>query len=208
MRNQLIILSLGITLGGAGISLAGKKEELKSTDLKLKYQPKDVESFFSKPKLRTLEKEEAPHESQEEDLDPTPEAMEKSFESALQEMTKMRQQTMKLFDDWVAGMDPFQGHINPQHEIARINEREDDHFIYFEIPIKNLKKEKLKVNIANGMVQVTGQIEKKKQGKHASSYYSSSFHRSFPVPAGVDADKVQMSQEKDQLVVKFPKVKS
>lgn len=39
------------------------------------------------------------------------------------------------------------------------------------------------------------------------NYFLSTFHRSFPVPVGVDADQFKMEQE-GKIILKFPKKKS
>jgi HSP20 family molecular chaperone IbpA len=92
------------------------------------------------------------------------------------------------------------------NDVGEIKRREDEKFVYYEIPIKGLKKEKLNVKVSGGQIHVSGQTENKSDDGSSSTFLTSSFHRSFPVPADVDANKVQMENASDRLVIKFPKV--
>lgn len=49
---------------------------------------------------------------------------------------------------------------------------------------------------------------KQREEQGTSSYYSSSFQRSFPIPPRVDAEKFTMEQEDKKIVIKFPKIKA
>lgn len=90
-------------------------------------------------------------------------------------------------------------------DAGEVKKREDKNFIYYDIAIKDLDKEKLKVKVEDGQISISGQTEKKSEENGSGSFYSSSFHRSFPAPPEVDADKFQMEQLKDTLTLKFPK---
>lgn len=95
---------------------------------------------------------------------------------------------------------------NFQDDIAgAMKEREDDKYIYYEIDTENQTPKELKVNVQGGQLSITGKIESKNESDDSSSFYSSSFHRSFPVPENVDADKMRMEQENNKIVLKFPK---
>lgn len=62
------------------------------------------------------------------------------------------------------------------------------------------EKQRLDINIENGMVSVQGKVEKKTS--HGSSI--SSFSNSFNVPMDCDASKVQMDQKDGKIHVFFP----
>lgn len=62
------------------------------------------------------------------------------------------------------------------------------------------EKQRLNINIENGMVSVQGKVEKKTE--HGSSI--SSFSNSFNVPMDCDASKVQMDQKDGKIHVFFP----
>ncbi len=123
-------------------------------------------------------------------------------------------------DDPFAGMmddDPFEQMRKMQEQLRRsmlhgmngmhantgeIRQREDKDFVYYDISIKGLDPRKLNVKVSDGQVIVDGQTQSGDQG---AAFFTSSFHRSIPVPEGVDGNRVQMEQDKDRLTLKFPK---
>jgi HSP20 family molecular chaperone IbpA len=128
-----------------------------------------------------------------------------------EEMRRMRERMLKDFERPDEGTGLFDSWYKKKFgggDVGEITKREDDQFVYYDIAIKGLDQNKLNVKVENGQIEISGQIEKKSQDENAGSFFSSSFHRSFPTPPDVDPNKVQMEQEKDKLVVKFPKMKS
>ncbi len=93
----------------------------------------------------------------------------------------------------------------PDVTAAEVKTREDKDFVYYDIPIKDLNREKLKVKVEDGQISISGQVEKKSEEEGSASYYTSSFHRTFPAPAQVDSERFQLEQMNDTLTLKFPK---
>lgn len=125
-----------------------------------------------------------------------------------EQMRKMRKRMMKDFDEIDNGGGMFDSWYRKRFgggDAGEVTKREDKDFIYYDIAIKDLNKEKLNVKVENGQITISGQVEKKSEENGNGSYFSSSFHRSFPAPPDVDADKVQMESSKDKLILKFPK---
>lgn len=95
---------------------------------------------------------------------------------------------------------------------VEIDQREDDKFVYVEIESKFIDPESVQVELNNGMISVSGKmrVENEQKGANGSarSVMISSFHQAFPVPDGVDADGMQLEQNKTKLVLKFPKLTS
>jgi HSP20 family molecular chaperone IbpA len=123
-------------------------------------------------------------------------------------MRKMREQMMKEFDQPEEGsgiFDSWYKHKFGGGDAGEIKKREDTDFIYYDIAVKDVGKDKLNVRVANGQIEISGQIEKRSDDNGQGTYFSSSFHRSFPLPPDVDGNKVQMEQNKDLLTLKFPK---
>ncbi|MDG0815811.1 Hsp20/alpha crystallin family protein [Bdellovibrio svalbardensis] len=95
-----------------------------------------------------------------------------------------------------------------------ISKREDDGFIYYDIRINDLNPTSIDTKVENGYVTITGTVEKKNQDIGTDEtdristlhFYKSTFNRTFPLPDNVNADKMQMTPEKDKIVLKFPKV--
>ncbi|MEZ4815082.1 MAG: Hsp20/alpha crystallin family protein [Bdellovibrionota bacterium] len=128
------------------------------------------------------------------------------FESMRQMRDKMEKQFQTpnegrgIFDSW------FQKRFGGG-SAEEITQREDDQFVYYELKVMGLDQEKVRVSVSDGQLSISGKVEKKTEADGSANYFSSSFHRSFPVPAGVDSTKVQMEQEKDKIIIKFPKLK-
>ena len=139
----------------------------------------------------------------------------KSSKSPFDEMKKMQESMMKqfgfpddesgsgIFDSWFkkkfGGGDP-----------GDVQVREDEDFVYYDVIIKNLSDQKLEIRVEEGQIKISGTIEKKSEdnGKNGSSrqFSSSTFHRSFPVPHGVDSTKAEMEHDGDKIIIKLPKV--
>jgi HSP20 family molecular chaperone IbpA len=109
-----------------------------------------------------------------------------------------------IFDSWFK--ERFGG-----GEPGDIQTREDEDFVYYDVAIKNLSNKKLDIQVEGGQIMISGTIEKRSDDKgkntNSSQFYSSTFHRSFPVPFGVDGNKVQIEHEGEKIIIKFPKIK-
>lgn len=126
-----------------------------------------------------------------------------------EQMRKMRKRMMKDFDAVENGGGIFDSWYRKRFgggHAGEVTQREDKDYVYYDIAIKDLNKEKLNVKVENGQISISGQTEKKSQENGDAAFFSSSFHRSFPEPPDVDAKKVQMESSQDKLTLKFPKV--
>jgi HSP20 family protein len=86
-----------------------------------------------------------------------------------------------------------------------VETREDDEFVYYDIAIPGVDPKNLQVTIENGQLSISGKSEQKSDESGTGVYYSSQFHRTFPVPPNTDSDKVQVDSGKDKITLKFPK---
>jgi HSP20 family protein len=140
----------------------------------------------------------------------------RSSKSPFEEMRRMQESMMRQFDQFDS--DPGGGMFGSWFkkrfgggEPGDIQTREDDDFIYYDVVIKDLSNKKLDIKVESGQIMISGTIEKRSDDKgkqgNSSQFYSSTFHRSFPIPYGVDGDRVQMEQEDEKIIIKFPKIK-
>ena len=79
----------------------------------------------------------------------------------------------------------------------KITRRETKTHIYYDVPIAGLKKEDLHIQVGDGMITVSGKIERED--------LFSSFRKSFSIPEGVHAEQARILPEADSLVIEFPK---
>ncbi len=131
-----------------------------------------------------------------------------------QQMQKMRSQMEKQMAAAAqAGGQSFTFSVGGNsNDIA---EREDAGFVYYDIKIADLDATSINTKVENGYLTISGTIEKKTgdgsgggNGFSAQTIFKSSFNRTFPLPEEVDAAKMEMTSEKDKVILKFPKVKS
>ncbi|MGB0454440.1 MAG: Hsp20/alpha crystallin family protein [Bacteriovoracaceae bacterium] len=91
----------------------------------------------------------------------------------------------------------------------KVEEHEDDDFKYVEILADGIDKNSIKIDIANGMISISGEIRKtednQSSGSRSMSSYVSSFSRSFNIPYGVSEENVKIDTEDNKIVIKFPK---
>ena len=114
-------------------------------------------------------------------------------------MAKMEEEMLSQLQDDRSGGFAFS-------QDTDIQQREDNKFVYYTIQLKDINRESLKVNIENGQVNLTANIEKKSNSRNGSNTMVSIFERSFPLPGNIDSDKLEISQEKEKIILKFPKL--
>lgn len=123
----------------------------------------------------------------------------------LKDFDKMRK---RLFEDF--GEEPkwngsWFGKRIQSDSSFEITQKEDDKSVYFEIPLKGLKNEKVNVAIEDGQVIISGEVAEDKDENGMSWHLSSKFHRSYPVPMGTDEKGMKMEQQNKTIIVRFPK---
>ncbi|GAA4522694.1 Hsp20/alpha crystallin family protein [Chelativorans composti] len=126
----------------------------------------------------------------------------------------LRREIDRLFDEWrlpsrflgfdVPRLSNVAGTLVPATDIA---EKDDCYEITAELP--GLDEKDVEVSLANGTLTIKGEKSENKEEKQKGYYLSErrygSFQRSFRIPEGVDADKIEASFAKGVLTVKLPK---
>jgi HSP20 family molecular chaperone IbpA len=108
------------------------------------------------------------------------------------------------FDNWFA--DRFGGGT-----VDDIRQWEDAQFIYYEIELKDLDQSQIQTKVERGHITIEGTTKRQlhsSSGSHAESHgvFQSHFSRTLPLPAEVDADKMESSYQDNKLTLKFPKI--
>ena len=118
-----------------------------------------------------------------------------TMNSQMKEAEDMVREAQKLMDSFMD--DQFT--VPPIHGtgLDGIAKREDSTHIYYDVPIEGLKKEDIDIQVGDGQISVSGKIEKEN--------FFSTFHRVFPIPDGVDAQRARIQPLPDKLVIEFPK---
>jgi HSP20 family protein len=90
---------------------------------------------------------------------------------------------------------------------ADVVEKPDGFEITAELP--GMDEKNIEVKLANGVLTVKGEKEEKKDEKkqdyHLRERYYGAFERSFAIPDGIDADKIEANFNKGVLTLKLPK---
>ncbi len=133
----------------------------------------------------------------------------------------LRQEIDRLFDDFGIGAwrSPFRSSFFDMDPFRRakaafsgtpavdITETEKGYKVVAELP--GMDEKNVEVKIVNGMLTIKGEKREEKEEEKQDYYVRErsfgSFERAFPVPDGVDLDKVDASFKKGVLTVTLPK---
>ena len=159
-----------------------------------------------------------------EDTSKIPVTTEKATPSELRPrrpLESLRQEIDRLFDDFGIGAwrSPFRSSFFDIEPFRRakaafsgmpavdITETEKSYKVVAELP--GMDEKNIEVKIANGMLTIKGEKHEEKEEEKQDYYVRErsfgSFERTFPVPDGVDLDKVDASFKKGVLTVTLPK---
>jgi len=100
------------------------------------------------------------------------------------------------------------GQLSISNSAYEISEREDSQNIYYDIKVPNINATSINTNIKEGQIIISGTVEKKNNNEPNStqSFFKSSFQRSFPLPENIDQHKMEMTNEGNKIVLRFPKI--
>jgi|SRR5579862_5807513 len=135
-------------------------------------------------------------------------------------LESLRRDIDRLFDDFDGGFwrSPFRwptfdvewrrplawGDAVPAVDVT---EKDDTYEVTAELP--GMDEKNIEVKLGNGTLTIKGEKKEEREEKKKDYYLSErkfgSFERSFTVPEGVDADKIEASFKKGVLTVKLPK---
>src|SRR6516225_7898615 len=129
----------------------------------------------------------------------------------------LRQEIDRLFDDFGIGawrspfrssffdIDPFRRAKAAFSGVPAVDvtETERGYKVVAELP--GMDEKNIEVKITNGMLTIKGEKQEEKQDYYLRERSFGSFERTFPVPDGVELDKVDASFKKGVLTVTLPK---
>ena len=128
----------------------------------------------------------------------------------------LRKQVDRLFEDFpgrksLADFEPFERFVFCAGATPPVDfvEKDGEYEITAELP--GLDEKSVEIKLANGVLTIGGEKkeEREEKDKDKGYYFSErrygSFKRAFPLPEGVDADKISANFEKGVLKVTLPK---
>lgn len=144
---------------------------------------------------------------------PEPFRREALFDEIFNHQPFFRHQFDQFFNDnFFREIDPFGDFRSVRKHNISVKKIEDSDFVYYEIRAEDLNPTSINTKIENGSLTITGTLEKmtdsSEQSASTRSLFKSSFARTFPLPEYVDPNKMEMSPEKDRIVLKFPKIRT
>jgi HSP20 family protein len=159
-----------------------------------------------------------------EDTSKIPVSTDKSAPSTLRPrrpLESLRQGIDQLFEDFGIGTwpSPFRSSFFDMDPFRRakaafsgmpavdVTETENGYEVVAELP--GMDEKNIEVKVANGILTISGHKREEKEEKKKDYYVRErrfgSFERRFPVPDGIDLDKVEASFKKGVLTVTLPK---
>lgn len=83
-----------------------------------------------------------------------------------------------------------------------VSQREDDKNVYYEVPLAGADgvNRKLNVEIKEGMIKINEDVK-----DHNNGVFETSSERMFSIDPMLDADKAEVINEKDKIVIRIPK---
>jgi HSP20 family protein len=125
-------------------------------------------------------------------------------------VSDFRREFDRLFDDWTApaprGLKTDQSFV-PACDV----EEADDHYL-LTLEMAGIRKEDIKLEFNDGQLMISGERRHEAKQKQEGQWYSErrfgKFQRSFALPAGIDADKVEANYQDGILQVVVPKAES
>jgi HSP20 family protein len=133
----------------------------------------------------------------------------------------LRREIDRLFEDFDGGFwrsplrrswldqDPFRGARGAFEALPAVDVTESDKAYEIVAELPGMDQNNVEVKLANGMVTIRGEKQDEKEEKKKDYYMRErsfgSFQRTFPVPDGVDSDKIEASFRKGVLTITLPK---
>jgi|GEM_PF-6040334 len=155
--------------------------------------------FRARPELAAFALGNEQKRVQRQAEDPFAAARQQLFGGGEDPFAAMEEMEKRFTGQGFAGLMQLQG-----GDDQSVVEREDETSIYFEI--SGVDQSKLSTRVENGYLTIKG--ESKKLGGQQGGFSAtmqSSFQRTFPLPPNVDEKKMEMSSEKDKVILRFPK---
>jgi len=124
------------------------------------------------------------------------------------EFSNMHHDIDRMFDRFLQGGTSNDGNVSSWLPAVDIVERDADYVVKIEVP--GVKKEDIKITVADDVLTIRGEKKQEKESKeknyHRVERAYGSFQRSFTLPSFVQSDKIKASYDNGVLTIALPKV--
>lgn len=204
LENKFFTISMAFVLGGISTYFVTDYIRLKSNQNVSKVKEiSDSKVAIKKDNFLKKDQDNDPFAQMDKIHDQMRKRMDKAFGGSMLGGSMLGG---SLFGNSFIDSDSFGGLSS---EGIKVEEHEDDDFKYVEVLAEGIDKNSININIADGMISISGEIRKTDDNQSASSRsmssYVSSFSRSFNIPHGVSEENVKIDTEDNKIVIKFPK---
>jgi HSP20 family protein len=143
---------------------------------------------------------------------PTPRPYSELFD--FHPLESLRRQINSLFPDLTGRKDlsdfePFERLFSGRLAMPAVDLAEKDGEFAITAELPGLDEKNVEVKLSNGTLTISGEKKDERENKEKDYYFSErrygSFKRSFRVPDGVDADKIEAAFDKGVLTIRLPK---
>ena len=124
-------------------------------------------------------------------------------------VSEFRREFDRLFDDWASPSNAQVLRAEQSFVPACDVEESDDHYL-LTLEMAGIRKDDIKLEVNDGQLTISG--ERRNEAKQDGQWYSErrfgKFQRTFSVPVGIDADRVEANYQDGILRVMVPKAES
>jgi len=127
-------------------------------------------------------------------------------------LTELRREMDRLFDDnWLTPTVAHTQQTGTQFAPACDIEEEENHFL-LALEMPGISKDDLKIEVIENQIVISGERRNERKNKENGAWYSERQYgkvsRSFNIPTGVDAEKIEANYQDGILRLIIPKVES
>lgn len=115
-----------------------------------------------------------------------------------EQMQKMQE---KIFENNLGGRSQQMGNNHFSLNTEQISTEEDEHNYFYVINPDGMDVKDFKSDISGGVLTLSAQFVKNDQGMSMSSQ----MHQSFPLPENADAEKMDIQNKDNKIVIRIPK---
>ncbi len=92
---------------------------------------------------------------------------------------------------------------------TEVSQRSDENYIYFELPLKETEQSKIKTNLVDEYIEISGEItERKNSSQNGESILQRNFSQTLPLPKEANPSTLQIISEPNKTVIRFEKWKN